>query len=119
MILRFPRASGLSHLPFILFSIRDTYFWLVVVWKIVDQQPPKAKALPKSLFVLSFHLVTPNDGMTPPTRSNFRRHVGDIASQALDGSTLCWIERMPSKPIGGGNGFTMVVVFIGCEVWLA
>jgi hypothetical protein len=38
------------HLPFILPSIPDAYFWLVVVWKIVNRQPPKAKALPKSLF---------------------------------------------------------------------
>jgi len=36
------------------------------VWKIVDRQPPKAKAPPKSLFLLLFHLVTPNDGTTPP-----------------------------------------------------
>ena len=44
----------------------DVYFWLVVVWKIVDWQPPKAKAPPKSLFFSSFHLVAPNDGTTPP-----------------------------------------------------
>jgi len=44
----------------------DAYFWLVVLWKIVDRQPPKAKALPKSLFLLLFHLVAPNDGTTPP-----------------------------------------------------
>jgi hypothetical protein len=67
MILRFPRASRSSHLPFILPSIpADTYFWLVVVWKIVNRQPPKAKAPPKSLFLLSFHLVAPNNGTTPP-----------------------------------------------------
>jgi hypothetical protein len=70
MILRFPRASRSSHLPFILPCIPDTYFWLVVVWKIVDRQPPKAKAPPKSLFLLLFHLVAPNDGTTPLTRSN-------------------------------------------------
>jgi hypothetical protein len=58
--------SRSSHLPFILTCIPDTYFWLVVVWKIVDRQPPKAKAPPKSLFLLLFHLVAPNDGMTFP-----------------------------------------------------
>jgi hypothetical protein len=36
MILRLPRASRSLHLLFILPSIPDTYFWLVVVWKIVD-----------------------------------------------------------------------------------
>jgi hypothetical protein len=50
MELRFPCASCSSHLPSILSSIPDAYFWLVVVWKIIDQQPPKAKALPISLF---------------------------------------------------------------------
>jgi hypothetical protein len=66
MILRFPRASRSLHLPFMLPCIQDTYFLFVVVWKIVDQQPPKAKAPPKSLFLLLFHLVAPNDGtMTP------------------------------------------------------
>ena len=66
MILRFPRASRPSHLPFILHSIPDAYFWLVVGWKIVNRQPPQAKAPPKSLFFSSFHLVAPNDGTTPP-----------------------------------------------------
>ena len=66
MILRFPRTSRLSHLPFILPCILDAYFWLVVVWKNVDRQPPKAKAPPKSLFLLLFHLVAPNNGTTPP-----------------------------------------------------
>jgi hypothetical protein len=44
MILRLPCASRLSHLPFIHPCIPDAYFWLVVMWKIVDCQPPKAKA---------------------------------------------------------------------------
>jgi hypothetical protein len=66
MILCFPHASRSSHLPFILPSIPDAYFWLVVVWKIVNRQPPQAKAPPKSLFFSSFHLVAPNDGTTPP-----------------------------------------------------
>ena len=39
----FPRA-------FILPSILDAYFWLVVVWKIINQQSPKAKAPPIFLF---------------------------------------------------------------------
>ena len=56
MILCFPRASRSSHLPFMLPSIPDAYFWLVVVWKIVNRQPPKAKAPSKSLilFVVPF-----------------------------------------------------------------
>jgi hypothetical protein len=66
LILLFPRLFRSSLLPFILPCIPDAYFWLFVVWKIVDRQPPKAKAPPKSLFLLLFHLVTPNDGMTPP-----------------------------------------------------
>jgi len=56
MILRSPRTSRSLHLPFILPCIR----------KIVDRQPPKAKAPLKSLFLLLFHLVAPNDGTTPP-----------------------------------------------------
>ena len=83
MILRFPCASRSSHLPFILPSIPDTYFWLVVVWKIVDRQQPKAKAPPKSLFFSSFHLVAPNDGTTPqrnPTRSRLLFNVPFISS---------------------------------------
>jgi hypothetical protein len=36
MILRFPRASRSLHLPFILPCIPDAYFWLVVVFKIVN-----------------------------------------------------------------------------------
>ena len=66
MILHFPRATRLLHLPFLLPCIPDAYFRLVVVWKIVDWQPPKAKALPKSLFLLLFHFVAPNDGTLPP-----------------------------------------------------
>ena len=66
MILCFSHASRLLHLPFILPSIPDAYFWLVVVWKIVNRQPPKAKAPPKCLYYLLFHLVTPNNGTTPP-----------------------------------------------------
>jgi len=66
MILRFTRTSRSLHLPFILPCIPDAYFWLVVVWIIVDRQPPKAKAPPKSLFLLLFHLVAPDDGTTPP-----------------------------------------------------
>jgi len=38
------------HLPFILPSIPDAYFWSIVVWKIIDRQPPKAKAPSISLF---------------------------------------------------------------------
>jgi hypothetical protein len=45
MELRFPGASRSSHLPFILPSIPDAYFWLVVAWKIIDCQPSKAKEL--------------------------------------------------------------------------
>ena len=84
MILRFTRTSRLLHLPFILPCIPDAYFWLVMVWKIVDWQPPKAKAPPKSLFLLLFHLVTPNDGTTPPyrdpTRSRLLFNLPSIAS---------------------------------------
>jgi len=50
MILHFPRTSRLSHLPFILPSIQDAYFWLVVEWKTVDWQLPKAKAPPNPFF---------------------------------------------------------------------
>jgi hypothetical protein len=46
MKLHSPRAFRLLHLPFILPFIPDTYFWLVVVWKIIHRQLPKAKALP-------------------------------------------------------------------------
>ena len=48
--LRFPRTSCSLHLPTILPSIPDTYFWLVVVWKIINRQPPMAKAPPISQF---------------------------------------------------------------------
>jgi hypothetical protein len=64
--LRLPHASRSLHLPSILPSIPDAYFWLVVVWEIIDRQPPKAKAPPISLFFSSVDLVTPNDGMMPP-----------------------------------------------------
>ena len=39
MELRFPRASRSLHLPSIpiLPSISEAYFWLVVVWKIINQ----------------------------------------------------------------------------------
>ena len=66
MILRLPRASRSLHIPFMLPCIPDAYFLLVVVWKIVDRQPHKANAPPKSLFLLLFHLVAPNDGTTSP-----------------------------------------------------
>ena len=66
MELRFPRASHSSHFPFILLFISEAYFWSVVVWKIIDGQPPQAKAPPISPFFSSFHLVAPNDGTTPP-----------------------------------------------------
>jgi hypothetical protein len=45
-----PATPAQSHLPFILPSILDAYFWLVVVWKIINRQSPKAKALPIFLF---------------------------------------------------------------------
>ena len=71
MELRFPRTFCLSHLPSILPSILDIYFWLVVVWKIIDRQPPKAKALPISLFfVIPFSHPKWWDNVPPPTQSN-------------------------------------------------
>jgi hypothetical protein len=77
MELRFPHASRSTHIPFILPSISDAYFWLVVVWNIIDRQPPKAKAPPISLFLLLFRLVTPNYGTTPP-RSHLLINVPSI-----------------------------------------
>ena len=40
----------LVALPFIILCIPDAYFWLVVVWKIIDRQPPNAKAPPNLYF---------------------------------------------------------------------
>ena len=42
------------------------------------------------------------------------------SANTSDGSTLCRIEQTHyTHADGGGNGFTMVVVFVGCEMWLA
>ena len=66
MELCFPRASCLSHLPSILLSIQETNFWLVVVWKIIDWQQPKAKALPISrFFVVPFCCPKQQDDAPP------------------------------------------------------
>jgi hypothetical protein len=41
------------------------------------------------------------------------------SANTSDGSTLCWIEGThKTHADGGGNGFAMVVVFVGCEMWL-
>jgi hypothetical protein len=107
MIFRIPHASCLSHLPFKLPSIPDAYFWLVVVWKIVNQQPPKAKAPPKSQFLLLFHLVAPNNGTTPPNAIHpvapslqrplyrFRQHSVDCYVLPLNGDHLRTRPRFP------------------------
>ena len=69
MELCFPRASRSSHLPFIIPSIPNAYFWsIIVVWKIIDWQLPEAKALPISLYfsVVPFSPPKPKQWDTSP-----------------------------------------------------
>jgi predicted transcriptional regulator len=41
------------------------------------------------------------------------------SANTLDGSPFHWIERIHKNHAARmGNGFTMVVVFVGCEMWL-
>jgi hypothetical protein len=83
MILRFPHAFRLSLLPFILPCIPDAYFWLVVVWKIVDRQPPKAKAPFISIFVVVPFCHPKRWDEAPyrdPTRSRLLFNIPSIAS---------------------------------------
>ena len=40
-------------------------------------------------------------------------------ANTLDRSSLCWIEQIHYTHVTGeGNGFIMVVVFVGCDMWL-
>ncbi len=41
------------------------------------------------------------------------------SANTLDGSPFHWIERIHKNHAARmGNGFTMAVVFVGCEMWL-
>ena len=62
MVSYFPRASRSSHLPSILPSVEDAYFWLVVVWAVVNWGPSKGVCI----FFFIVWIVTPKDGIVSP-----------------------------------------------------
>jgi hypothetical protein len=66
--LRFPRASRSLHLPSILLSVAVTCFWLVVAFKIINQQPFKVVVFLYYIFYVVFvdQFAAPNDGMVSP-----------------------------------------------------
>jgi hypothetical protein len=70
MVLRFPRASRSSRLPFIVPSVAAACIRLVVVCKIFNRRPSTPRAQPISLFFCrSPPFDAPNNGTTTPTRS--------------------------------------------------
>ncbi len=69
MELRFPRASRSSHLPSILPFVAAASFWLVVVFKIIDQRPFKAVVYFIFYIFLLLNLPPQTMGRCPPTRS--------------------------------------------------
>ena len=98
MELRFPRASRSLHIPSILPSIPDTYFWLVVVWKIINWQLPKAKAPHISLFFFVVPFSHPKgwDDAPPhdPTRSRLLSNIPSIA--AANSQEIVMSCRLPA-----------------------
>jgi hypothetical protein len=65
-----PALPRRSPLLFLLSSINGACFWLVVVWKFIDRQPPKVTVY--FLFDIFFALnsLPPTIGCRTPTRSN-------------------------------------------------
>ena len=67
MVSRFLRPSRLLHLPSILSSVADAYFWLVVVCQFIEQQCLRLQFIP-FLFIIGCSIPHPNDGVTLPLR---------------------------------------------------
>ena len=63
-----PRAPYLSHLPSILSYVADTYFWLVVVRKLIWLRPFKAMVYFFFIFFVAQFWSHHNNGIIFPTR---------------------------------------------------
>ena len=64
MISQFLHTSRLSHLPSILPTVADAYFWLVVVWKFIGMWPLKAMVYFFFFSLLLLNYACPNNGIT-------------------------------------------------------
>ena len=64
MELCFPCASCLMHLPSIFPSIPDAYFWLVVVFQIINWHLSKASVY--FIYIIFDQVITPNNGTVSP-----------------------------------------------------
>ena len=64
MISQFLHTSRLSHLPSILPTVADAYFWLVVVWKFIGMCLFKAMVYFFFFFSLLLNYACPNNGIT-------------------------------------------------------
>ena len=69
MLSHIPHASCLLHIPSMLPSIVAAYFWLVVVFKVIDRQPSKAVVYFIFIYFLLLNLTPQMMGRCPPTRS--------------------------------------------------
>jgi hypothetical protein len=107
-----PRAPYSLHLPSILPYNTDTYFWLVVVWKLIGLRPIKAMVY-FFLFFLCCSFFCPNNGITFSTRL-------PLVSPLLHTSLCCGrlflvgccvtVNRGPSK----GNSVFHIHIFFHC-----
>jgi hypothetical protein len=98
MELRFPCASGSSHLPSILTSVAAASFWLVVALIIIDRRPFKA-AVYFIFYIFCRSICRPKqwDGVPPcaPPPTRLRSNIPPSASAIY--RVDCWL----SSSIGG------------------
>jgi hypothetical protein len=69
MASRFPHASRSLHIPSMLPSIENAYFWLVVVFWSADWRPINATMYCIFIIFASLHSTTQTTGRCPPTGS--------------------------------------------------
>ncbi len=69
IVLRFPHASRLSHLPSILPSVAAACFWLVVVWAVVEWWLSKALVYFMFIYFLTLNSTSQTMELCLPMRS--------------------------------------------------
>ena len=107
-----PRAPYSSHLPSILSYVADTYFWLVVVWKLICLRPFKAMVYFLFFFLCCSIFVTTMVSYFPhASRSS---HLPSILRSFVDAFFLvgCCVSRCQSRAIQRQRCISYIYFFI-------
>ena len=107
-----PRAPYSSHLPSILSYVADTYFWLVVVWKLICLRLFKAMVYFFFFFLCCSIFVTTMVSYFPhASRSS---HLTSILPSVVDAFFLvgCCVSRCQSRAIHRQRCISYIYFFI-------